>query len=171
MSNNLVNIMSTEEQGEKTKALFESRFISIVLMVTLLLMCAIFVVVVWQFFGKDPAIDVIMFTGIGVGAGIIFTIVLLFIFKRFKFKNQRNIFLTIVFLILLISLIISVILKFSVSDPTLGSWYFINASSTGLGVTTGIALTYLILAIFGSNLIEAQKGEQEEPYESNNLEN
>ena len=162
--------MSSEEQGEKAKALFESRFISIILMVTLLLMCAIFVVVVWQFFGKDPAIDVIMFTGIGVGAGIIFTFVLLLIFKKIELKNQRNIFLATVFLILLVSLIVSVILKFSISDPTLGSWYFIDASSTGLGVTTGIALTYLLLAIFGSKLVESQKLELVDS-ESSELEN
>ncbi|NHJ03566.1 MAG: hypothetical protein EAX90_01995 [Candidatus Heimdallarchaeota archaeon] len=158
--------MSATDNEKKSKTLFETRFMSIVLMVILLIMCILFVVVVWQFFGKEPAIDVIMYTSIGIGGGVIITIILLLIFRNSKIKNQRNIFFGIVFMILLVSLIVSVILKFSISDPLLSSWYFIYTSSIGLGVTTGIALTYIILAMFGSKLVEL-KIEKEKIIENN----
>ncbi|HUU78193.1 MAG TPA: hypothetical protein VMX55_07575 [candidate division Zixibacteria bacterium] len=146
--------MSTTDNEKESKTLFETRFMSIVLMVILLIMCILFVVVVWQFFGKEPAIDVIIYTSIGIGGGGVITIILLLIFRNSKIKNQRNIFFGTVFMILLVSLIVSVILKFTISDPLLSSWYFIYASSIGLGITTGIALSYLILATFGSKLVE-----------------
>ncbi|MFW9924833.1 MAG: hypothetical protein ACFFDW_16260 [Candidatus Thorarchaeota archaeon] len=141
--------MSSEEKESKAKQLFESRLLSILLMVVLIIMCSLFVIVVWQFFGSVEALTVLMYTGIGLGAGIITTILLLIIIRQAKIKASRNIFLGLVFIILIGSLVISLIL-----NVTIGSWAFIYASSIGLGITTGIAITYLILAMLKSKLLE-----------------
>lgn len=148
--------MSDEEKNSRVKEMFESRFLSILLMIALITMCALFVVVVWQFFGQDDALNVIMYTGIGLGSGIIVTIILLVIIRTTTIKTGRNLFLGLVFISLIVSLIISLILYYNV-----GSWAFINASSLGLGLTTGIAITYLTLAMFNSKLLKKTEKEEE----------
>lgn len=140
--------MVAEEKENKAKQMFESRLLSILLMIILIVMCSLFIIVVWQFFGGNEALIVLMYTGIGLGAGILITILLLIIIRQAKIKASRNIFLGLVFSILVVSLIVSLIL-----NATVGSWAFIDASSLGLGITTGIATTYLILAMLKSKLL------------------
>jgi hypothetical protein len=141
--------MSSEEKSDRAKELFESRFMSILLMITLVTMCVLFVVIIWQIFGRENGLNVIMYTGIGLGSGIILTIIILIITKYTILKTGKNLFLGLVFITLIVSLIVSLILYYNI-----GSWAFINASSLGLGLTTGIALTYLLLAMFNSKLLK-----------------
>ncbi|MBN1330189.1 MAG: hypothetical protein JXA54_12010 [Candidatus Heimdallarchaeota archaeon] len=154
--------MSSTKKEEKTHSLFESRLMSILLMICLLVMCILFVVIIWTIFGKDSALSVIMYTGIGIGGGVIITLIILLISR--KQKLSRNILLYITGGILVLSLLISLILKFSIQDPDLSSWAFIDASSVGLGLTTGIAIFYLILAMSNNKLVVKDK-------EKNHIEN
>ncbi|MCK5184214.1 MAG: hypothetical protein KAQ95_07905, partial [Candidatus Heimdallarchaeota archaeon] len=98
--------------------------------------------------------------GIGVGGGVLFVIITLVIFSSRKAGFGRNIILYSAAIILFLSLIISVILYFTIPGDR-GSWAFINSSSVGLGVTTGLALTYLILAMFRSKLVFREEKEEE----------
>ena len=148
--------MSSDEKNEKAKAIFESRFMSLVLMFALVIMCAIFVVVIWQFFGREYGLNVLMYLGIGFGGGLILTVILLITLRYTNLKHGRNLIFGITVVVLIVSLLVSVILYFSIPGE-LGSWAFINTSSTGLGVTTGIAITYLILAMLNSKLLEKKE--------------
>ena len=152
--------MSADEDEKKASSLFESRFMSIALMLCLLIMCAIFIVVINSIFGTPAALEVLMYIGIGIGGGMIYVITILWIFTKKKAGMGRNIILYSAAIILILSLIISVTLKFAIGgDP--GSWAFIDSSSVGLGVTTGLALTYLILAMFQSKLVFREEKEEE----------
>ncbi len=152
--------MSADEEKSKATSIFESRFMSIALMLCLLIMCAIFIVVINSLYGTTIALGVLMYIGIGVGGGILFVIITLLIFASRKAGIGRNIILYSAALILILSLIISVILYFTIPGES-GSWAFINSSSVGLGVTTGLALTYLILAMFRSKLVFRKEKEDE----------
>ncbi len=152
--------MSTDEEKSKATSIFESRFMSIALMLCLLIMCAIFIVVINSLYGSTIALGVLMYIGIGVGGGILFVIITLLIFVSKKAGIGRNIILYSAALILILSLIISVILYFTIPGEQ-GSWAFIYSSSVGLGVTTGLALTYLILAMFRSKLVFREEKEDE----------
>ncbi len=151
--------MSSAEE-EKKSSLFESRFMSIALMLCLLLMCAIFIVVINSIFGTPAALEVLMFIAIGISGGMGYVLTILLIFTQKKSAVSRNIILYSAAIILILSLIISVTLKFAIGDDA-GSWAFIDASSIGLGVTTGLALTYLILAMFRSKLVFRDEKEEE----------
>lgn len=153
--------MASEEKQEKAKALFESQFMSIILMLTLVVMGALFIVIIWLLFDQEIALNVLMYIGIGTGAGAILMISSLFLFMKLERNFDRNLIFLFTMGILAISLILSLILKFSVSDPTLGNWLFIYTSSIGLGVTTGIAISYLLLAMFKSKLVENRKIEKD----------
>ncbi|MHA1631085.1 MAG: hypothetical protein ACTSXO_09780 [Candidatus Heimdallarchaeota archaeon] len=143
--------MTSPEKEDRTKTLFESRFLSIILMISLLLMCAIFLVVTWQLFGSAYTVRVGIALSAGAGGGIILTFILLLVIK--SKKTSRNILLYLVIGLLFGSLVVSLILKFAIPDPTKSVWAFIEASSVGLGITASIAFTYLLLAIFRSKLI------------------
>lgn len=143
--------MTSDEKEAKAKSMFESRFLSIILMFCLVIMCALFVVIIWTLFDKDAAIKVIMYLGIGVGSGLIITMTILLIMNSRDASLSRNLLLYFVGGILIVSLIVSLILNYTVS-----SWAFINASSVGLGLTAGIAISYLILAMFRSNLVSGK---------------
>lgn len=166
--------MEASEKEEKVKTLFESRLMSILLMLCLIIMCSLFVVIIWNIFGKEPAINVIKYLSIGIGAGISITIIILLISFARKVKLGRNILLYLVGGILITSLIVSLILRFTINDTELASWAFIDASSVGLGLTTGIALTYLILAMFKTPLtygkidIKNESNIQEESLQNEN---
>lgn len=123
-------------------------------------MCAIFIVVINSIFGITIALNVLMYIGIGVGGGILFVVIILLIFSNRKAGISRNIILYSAALILILSLIISLILNFAFSGEQ-GSWAFINTSSIGLGMTTGLALTYLMLAMFRSKLVFREEKEDE----------
>ncbi|MHA1122011.1 MAG: hypothetical protein ACTSPC_04300 [Candidatus Heimdallarchaeota archaeon] len=150
--------MSANEEKSKATSIFESRFMSIALMLCLLIMCAIFIVVINSIFGITIALNVLMYIGIGVGGGILFVVIILLIFSNRKAGISRNIILYSAALILILSLIISLILNFALSGEQ-GSWAFINTSSIGLGMTTGLALTYLMLAMFRSKLVFREEKE------------
>ena len=152
--------MSANEEKSKATSIFESRFMSIALMLCLLIMCAIFIVVINSIFGITIALNVLMYIGIGVGGGILFVVIILLIFSNRKGGISRNIILYSAALILILSLIISLILNFAFSGEQ-GSWAFINTSSIGLGMTTGLALTYLMLAMFRSKLVFREEKEDE----------
>ena len=152
--------MSTDEEKSKATSIFESRFMSIALMLCLLIMCAIFIVVINSIYGTAIALGVLMYIGIGVGGGVLFVIITLVIFSSRKAGIGRNVILYSAAIILILSLIISVILYFTIPGDQ-GSWVFINSSSVGLGVTTGLALTYLILAMFRSKLVFKEEKEEE----------
>ncbi|MCE7743724.1 MAG: hypothetical protein GPJ52_01170 [Candidatus Heimdallarchaeota archaeon] len=152
--------MSANEEKSKATSIFESRFMSIALMLCLLIMCAIFIVVINSIFGITIALNVLMYIGIGVGGGILFVVIILLIFSNRKAGISRNIILYSAALILILSLIISLILNFAFSGEQ-GSWAFINTSSIGLGMTTGLALTYLMLAMFRSKLVFREEKEDE----------
>ena len=62
-------------------------------------------------------------------------------------------------------MIVSVVLKFAIGGEP-GSWAFVDSSSVGLGVTTGLALTYLILAMFRSKLVFREEKEVKEEIEA-----
>ncbi|NHK30383.1 MAG: hypothetical protein FK730_03465 [Asgard group archaeon] len=149
--------MNTSENEEVEKPFFETRLMSILLMLSLIIMCSLFVVIIWNIFGKDPAINVLIYLSIGIGTGIAITIMILLIASTRKVKMGRNVLLYLIGSILVISLIVSLILRFAISDKELASWAFIDASSVGLGLTTGISLTYLILAMFKSQLTSERK--------------
>ncbi len=153
--------MSSTSKEEKAKSLFESRLMSILLMICLLIMCILFIVIIWSLFDLDYALNVIMYMGIGIGGGILVTLIILLVSR--KHKVSRNILLYLTGGILIISLIVSLILYFSIPDPDLKSWAFVDASSVGLGLTTGIAIFYLILAMFNNKLVAREK-------EKNNIE-
>ena len=123
-------------------------------------MCAIFIVVINSIFGITIALNVLLYIGIGVGGGILFVVIILLIFSKRKAGISRNIILYSAALILILSLIISLILNFALSGEQ-GSWAFINTSSIGLGMTTGLALTYLMLAMFRSKLVFREEKEDE----------
>ncbi len=161
--------MASEEKQEKAKALFESRFMSIILMLTLVVMGALFIVIIWILFSQEIALNVLMYIGIGAGSGAILTISSLFIFLKLEKNFDRNILFLFTMGVLAISLILSLILKYSVSDPTQGNWLFIYTSSVGLGITTGIAISYLLLAMYKSKLVENRKIEKD--FEENTNEN
>jgi len=161
--------MASEEKQEKAKALFESRFMSIILMLTLVVMGALFIVIIWILFSQEIALNVLMYIGIGAGSGAILTITSLFIFLKLEKNFDRNILFLFTMGVLAISLILSLILKYSVSDPTQGNWLFIYTSSVGLGITTGIAISYLLLAMYKSKLVENRKIEKD--FEENTNEN
>jgi len=150
--------VSANEEKSKATSIFESRFMSIALMLCLLIMCAIFIVVINSIFGITIALNVLMYIGIGVGGGILFVVIILLIFSNRKAGISRNIILYSAALILILSLIISLILNFALSGEQ-GSWAFINTSSIGLGMTTGLALTYLMLAMFRSKLVFREEKE------------
>ncbi|MBK5113699.1 MAG: hypothetical protein KGD59_12575 [Candidatus Heimdallarchaeota archaeon] len=153
--------MASNEDKSKATSLFESRFMSIALMLCLLIMCAIFIVVINSIFGNIAALEVLMYIGIGIGGGMIYVISILLIFSKRKIGMGRNIILYSAAVLLFLSLIVSVTLKFAIGgDP--GSWAFIDASSVGLGVTTGLAVTFLVLALFRSKLIFRDVKEEEE---------
>jgi len=152
--------VSANEEKSKATSIFESRFMSIALMLCLLIMCAIFIVVINSIFGITIALNVLMYIGIGVGGGILFVVIILLIFSNRKGGISRNIILYSAALILILSLIISLILNFAFSGEQ-GSWAFINTSSIGLGMTTGLALTYLMLAMFRSKLVFREEKEDE----------
>ncbi|NHJ46531.1 MAG: hypothetical protein FK733_01970 [Asgard group archaeon] len=159
--------MSSNDKEEKTSKFFESRFMSVALMLCLIIMCSLFVVIIWNIFGKELALNVLMYLGIGTGGGIVVTLIILAITLTRNIKMGRNILLYLVGGILVISLIVSLILKFTISDPDLSSWAFINASSVGLGLTTGIALSYLILAMFKTPLtVGKTETPEEQPIET-----
>ena len=148
--------MASEEKQEKAKALFESRFMSIILMLVLIIMCALFIVIIWTLFSQEIALNVLMYIGIGTGSGGILTVSVLFIFFKMNKNFDRNIIFAFTMGVLVISLILALILKYSLGDPTQGNWIFIYTSSVGLGITTGIAITYLLLAMFKSKLVETR---------------
>ena len=152
--------MSSDEEKSKRTSIFESRFMSIALMLCLLIMCAIFIVVINSIYGTPIALGVLMYIGIGIGGGVLFVIITLLIFSSRKAGIGRNIILYSTAIILILSLIISVILYFTIPGEQ-GSWAVINSSSVGLGVTTGLALTYLILAMFRSKLVFKEQKEEE----------
>ncbi len=159
--------MASEEKQEKAKALFESRFMSIILMLTLVVMGALFIVIIWLLFNQEIALNVLMYISIGAGSGAILTISSLFIFLKLEKNFDRNILFVFTMGVLAISLVLSLILKYSVNDPTLGNWLFIYTSSVGLGVTTGIAISYLLLAMFKSKLVEHRKIEKDSEESAN----
>ncbi len=159
--------MASEEKQEKAKALFESRFMSIILMLTLVVMCALFIVIIWALFTQEIALNVLMYIAIGAGSGAILTISSLFIFLKLERNFDRNILFFFTMSVLAISLILSLILKFSTGDPTQGNWLFIYTSSVGLGITTGIAMSYLLLAMFKSKLVEYKQVEKNAEDSSN----
>jgi MFS family permease len=163
--------MNSNAEQEKPQSFFESRLMSILLMVCLVIMCALFVVVVWTLFGQVPAINVIKFLSIGIGGGIVVTLVILVITITRKAKLGRNILLYLVGGILVISLVVALILRYTIADPDLSSWAFIDASSVGLGLTSGIALTYLILAMFKTPLTYGKTKEEKPVVENSNNEN
>lgn len=152
--------MSEEKEKSKATSIFESRFMSIALMLCLLIMCAIFIVVINSIYSTTIALGVLMYIGIGIGGGVLFVIITLLIFSSRKAGIGRNVILYSAAIILILSLIISVILYFTIPGDQ-GSWAFINSSSVGLGVTTGLALTYLILAMFRSKLVFKEEKEEE----------
>ncbi len=152
--------MSEEKEKSKATSIFESRFMSIALMLCLLIMCAIFIVVINSIYGTTIALGVLMYIGIGIGGGVLFVIITLLIFSSRKAGIGRNVILYSAAIILILSLIISVILYFTIPGDQ-GSWAFINSSSVGLGVTTGLALTYLVLAMFRSKLVFKEEKEEE----------
>ncbi len=156
--------MSNEEES-KSESLFESRFMSIVLMLCLIAMCALFIVIIWQIFGADASLEVLMYMGIGVGAGIVVTFGILVLVYNKKPGVRRNLLLGVTAISLILSLIISLILRFSIADKEVASWAFIDSSSIGLGVTTGLAITYLILAIFKSKLVYGKVDEDKVEFE------
>ncbi|MHA1211812.1 MAG: hypothetical protein ACTSSH_05050 [Candidatus Heimdallarchaeota archaeon] len=151
--------MSTDEKAEKAKSMFESRFMSIVLMLVLFIMSSLFIVIVWTFFGKEAAIGVIQYLSIGIGGGIVITLGILLITRTRKSNISRNVLVYLVGSVLVISLIVSLILKYTIADEVLSNWAFIYASSVGLGLTSGIAIFYLILAMFKSKLVSDKEPE------------
>ncbi len=64
--------------------------------------------------------------------------------------------------VLLLSIIIALILKFSLQDDLLSQWAFINTNSIGLGITTGIAVTYSILTLASSKLVYGSPKDDEQ---------
>jgi hypothetical protein len=154
--------MNASENEENEKPFFETRLMSILLMASLVIMCSLFIVIIWQIFGKDAAINVLIYLSIGLGTGIAITIMIMLIASTRKAQMGRNVLLYLIGSILVISLIVSLILKFAISDEELASWAFINASSVGLGLTTGISLSYLILAMFKAPLTMDKKEETKE---------
>jgi len=154
--------LSANEREEKAKTLFESRFLSIVLMICLLLMNLLFIVIIGQIFGWDQAYKILMYLGIGIGGGIIITFGILLVLRSKKTSLSRNVLLGLTAAILIISLILSLILKFAIADVELSSWAFIYTSAIGLGITSGIALTYLILAMIKNSLVRRPNEEKTE---------
>ena len=151
--------MNASENEENEKPFFETRLMSILLMASLIIMCTLFIVIIWTIFGKEPAVNVLIYLSIGIGTGIAITIMILLIASTRKAQMGRNVLLYLIGSILIVSLIVSLILKFAISDTELASWAFINTSSVGLGLTTGISLTYLILAIFKAPITVDKKEE------------
>ena len=160
--------MSNNDKDEKAKAFFESRFMSIILIICLLLMAALFIIVIDQLFGSSAALNVLMYFGIGAGGGIIFTFIIVLIFNKTKTKRAKNLILYMSVLVLVITLILSLILKYSFAS-TNGTELFINVNSIGLGITTGIATTYSILAIFRSRLVFSTNEEKIIEYEKDEV--
>jgi len=152
----------SSENDNVSKTIFESKFFSLILMLALLLMGALFIIVIHQFFGLEPALNVLMYIGIGSGGGIIFTFIILGIFSKQKASKGRNILLYMTAIILFLSLIIALILKFSLQDDLLSQWAFINTNSIGLGITTGIAVTYSVLTLASSKLVYGSPKDDEQ---------
>ncbi len=155
----------SNDENSKSESLFESRFMSIILMLCLVAMCALFIVIIWQIFGTDASLEVLMYMGIGVGAGIVVTFGILVLVYNKKSGVRRNLVLGVTAISLVLSLVISLILRFSIADADAASWAFIDSSSVGLGVTTGLAITYLILAIFKSKLVYRKEDEDKSEFE------
>jgi hypothetical protein len=154
--------MSSEEENG-AHPIFESRFFSVILMLTLIAMNVIFIIVIQQFYGRDPALNVLMYLGIGSAGGIVLTFILLGIFSKRNASKGRITLLYLSAAILFLSLMISVILLFAIKDDILSRNAFINGNSIGLGITTGIAITYSILTLAKSRFIsDSPEKEQEE---------
>ncbi len=156
--------MSSESENDKgPHLLFESRFFSVILMLALMAMNIIFIVVIQQFYGTDPALKVLMYLGIGSAGGIVLTFIILGISSKKNASKGRNMLLYMTAAILFVSLIISVILLFTIQDEIASRNAFVNSNSIGLGITTGIAVTYSILTLAKSKLIfDSPEKEHEE---------
>ncbi|MHA1355574.1 MAG: hypothetical protein ACTSXA_06010 [Candidatus Heimdallarchaeota archaeon] len=156
--------MSSESENDKDPhPLFESRFFSVILMLALMSMNIIFIVVIQQFYGTDPALKVLMYLGIGSAGGVVLTFIILGVSSKKNASKGRNMLLYMTAAILFISLIISVILLFTIQDEIASRNAFVNSNSVGLGITTGIAVTYSILTLAKSKLIfDSPEKEQEE---------
>jgi hypothetical protein len=144
--------MSSEEENGP-HPIFESRFFSVILMLALIAMNVIFIIVIQQFYGRNPALNVLMYLGIGSAGGILLTIIILEIFTKKNASKGRSTLLYLTAAILFISLTISIILLFTIQDEIISRNAFINGNSIGLGITTGIATTYSILTLAKSKLI------------------
>ncbi|MHA1126388.1 MAG: hypothetical protein ACTSO7_12845 [Candidatus Heimdallarchaeota archaeon] len=156
--------MSSESENDKgPHPIFESRFFSLILMLALMAMNIIFIIVIQQFYGTDSALKVLMYLGIGSAGGIVLTFIILGISSKKNASKGRNILLYMTAAILFVSLIISVILLFTIQDEIASRNAFVNSNSIGLGITTGIAVTYTILTFVNSRLIfDSPEKEQEE---------
>jgi magnesium-transporting ATPase (P-type) len=154
--------LQSDKKPEKS-SFYESSMMSIILIFFLLVMGAMFVVFVWRLFGGSSGLRVLEYLGIGLGSGIILTIGIVFFTRNKKGKFSRNLLLITTIVILVISLVVSVILKFSINNATDASWAFIIGNSIGLGITSGIAITYMILILFKSPIIFREENLEETP--------
>ncbi|MHA1187005.1 MAG: hypothetical protein ACTSSK_09060 [Candidatus Heimdallarchaeota archaeon] len=101
--------MSSESENDKDPhPIFESRFFSVILMLALMSMNIIFIVVIQQFYGTDPALKVLMYLGIGSAGGVVLTFIILGVSSKKNASKGRNMLLYMTAAILFISLIISV---------------------------------------------------------------
>ena len=110
--------MSSEEE-KGAHPIFESRFFSVILMLALMAMNIIFIIVIQQFYGRDPALNVLMYLGIGAAGGIVLTFILLGIFSKKNASKGRSILLYLTAGILFVSLTISVIVNGSAAKEYL----------------------------------------------------
>jgi hypothetical protein len=154
--------MSSKDKEDQFKKIFESSFISVVLMLLLIAMGALFVVAIWRLFGQTSALQVLMYLGIGIGGGLILAIIIILAFQQMKAGKGRNVLLTTTVIVLMLSLVVAFIIRASLNDPIEARNWFINVSSIGLGITTGIAFTYSLLAIFKSSLVYEPEVEEKE---------
>jgi hypothetical protein len=143
----------SSENDKEPKPIFESQFFSVILMLALIAMDVIFIIVIYQFYGTTPALNVLMYLGIGSAGGIAFTLIILGVFTKENASKGRNILLYSAAGFLFVSLLIAIILKFSIQDELISRTAFIDTNSIGLGITTGLAITYIILTLVKSKLI------------------
>lgn len=159
--------MPTKKSDEEKKSGFESSFVTGAMMVALLIMGGIFIVFIQRIFGSTVANNVLMYMGIGVGSGIIITLIILVTFRK-KISKGRYVLLGLTAGLLVLSMVLSLILK-SVYDDL---WLFIDINSIGLGAATGTAILYIILIMIRSPLVhgtETKESEEKETAETGEL--
>ncbi|MBD3189354.1 MAG: hypothetical protein GF308_01855 [Candidatus Heimdallarchaeota archaeon] len=147
--------MSNEKSKDEEKSTFESSFVTGAMMVALLIMGGIFLLFIQRVFGSVVAKEVLMYMGIGVGGGIIITLAILVTFRK-KIGRGRYVLLGLTAGILVLSMVLSLILK-SIYDDL---WLFIDINSFGLGAATGTAILYIILIMLGSSLVHGSQRDQ-----------